>query len=233
MAVFEGRSLPRKSEKSVKIGRNRPINRPLNRASRTARRGDRKNVLGPEIAALRDMARSEADPLKSRALPLLGRFLPISTDFYRFLPIFRTFLGDFNPQKLPSGRLQTLWEWKNRVYSTLLYFTLLYSTLLYSTLLYSTLLYSTLLYSTLLYLTLLYSTLLYSTLLYSTLLYFTLLYFTFVDQATNQATGPGPQHQLSQTTTRDLLGDYQGIAGNYPTGSHNSALIRPLEELLH
>ena len=35
----------------------------------------------------------------------------------RFLvyPIFRTFLGDFSPQKLPSGRLQTLWEWKNRV----------------------------------------------------------------------------------------------------------------------
>ncbi len=70
-------------------------------------------------------------------------------------------------------------------------------------------------------------------LLYPTLLYFALLYFTFVDQATNQATGPGPQHQLSQTTTRDLLGDYQGIVGNYPTGSHNSALIRPLEELLH
>jgi hypothetical protein len=24
-------------------------------------------------------------------------------------------LGDFNPQKLPSRGLQTLWEWKNRV----------------------------------------------------------------------------------------------------------------------
>ncbi len=36
-------------------------------------------------------------------------------DFYRFLPIFLTFLGDFNLQKLPSRRLQTLWEWKNRV----------------------------------------------------------------------------------------------------------------------
>ena len=36
----------------------------------------------------------------------------IFTDFYHF---FRTFLGDFNPQKLPSRRLQTLWEWKNRV----------------------------------------------------------------------------------------------------------------------
>ncbi len=33
----------------------------------------------------------------------------------RFLPIVRTFLGDFNPQKLPSRGLQTLWEWKNRV----------------------------------------------------------------------------------------------------------------------
>ena len=32
-----------------------------------------------------------------------------------FLPIFRTFLGDFNTQKLPSRGLQTLWEWKNRV----------------------------------------------------------------------------------------------------------------------
>ncbi len=41
--------------------------------------------------------------------------LPNFTDFYRFVPIFRTFLGDFNPQKLPSRRLQTLWEWKNRV----------------------------------------------------------------------------------------------------------------------
>ena len=30
-------------------------------------------------------------------------------------PIFRTFLGDFSPQQLPSRRLQTLWEWKNRV----------------------------------------------------------------------------------------------------------------------
>ena len=39
----------------------------------------------------------------------------ILTQFYRFLPIVRTFLGDFNPQKLPSRRLQTPWEWKNRV----------------------------------------------------------------------------------------------------------------------
>ena len=44
MAVSEGRSLPRKSEKSVKIGKSRPINRPLIRVNRTARRGDRKNV---------------------------------------------------------------------------------------------------------------------------------------------------------------------------------------------
>ena len=36
-------------------------------------------------------------------------------DFYMFLPMFRTFSGDFNPQKLPSRRLQTLWEQKNRV----------------------------------------------------------------------------------------------------------------------
>ena len=32
-----------------------------------------------------------------------------------FLPIFRTFLGDFNHQQLPLTRLQTLWEQKNRV----------------------------------------------------------------------------------------------------------------------
>ena len=30
-------------------------------------------------------------------------------------PIFRTFLGDFNLQKLPSRRLEVLREWKNRV----------------------------------------------------------------------------------------------------------------------
>ena len=36
-------------------------------------------------------------------------------DFSRILPICRTFLGDFNPQKLPSRGLRTLWEWKNRV----------------------------------------------------------------------------------------------------------------------
>ncbi len=36
--------------------------------------------------------------------------------FSRFLPIFRTSLGDFNPQKLPPRRLQTLCEWKNREY---------------------------------------------------------------------------------------------------------------------
>ncbi len=29
--------------------------------------------------------------------------------------MFRTFLVDFNHQKLPFRRLQTLWEWKNRV----------------------------------------------------------------------------------------------------------------------
>ncbi len=31
------------------------------------------------------------------------------------LPVFLTFLGDFNPHKLPSRGLRTLWEWKNRV----------------------------------------------------------------------------------------------------------------------
>ena len=35
--------------------------------------------------------------------------------FPDLLPICLTFLGDFNLQKLPLGRLQTPWEWKNRV----------------------------------------------------------------------------------------------------------------------
>ena len=43
------------------------------------------------------------------------RFLPFFTDFYWSLPIFRSFLGDFNLQKLPSRGLWTLWAWKNRV----------------------------------------------------------------------------------------------------------------------
>ena len=36
----------------------------------------------------------------------------IFTDLYRN---FRTFLGDFTPDRLDSRSLQTLWEWKNRV----------------------------------------------------------------------------------------------------------------------
>ena len=36
----------------------------------------------------------------------------ILTDFYRF---FRTFLGDFTPDRLDSRSLQTPWEWKSRV----------------------------------------------------------------------------------------------------------------------
>ncbi len=40
---------------------------------------------------------------------------PIFTEFYRFLPIFRAFLGDFTPGELDSRSLQTLWEWRNRV----------------------------------------------------------------------------------------------------------------------
>ena len=41
--------------------------------------------------------------------PLLGPLLG------RFLPIFRTFLGDFTPDRLDSRSLQSLWEWENRV----------------------------------------------------------------------------------------------------------------------
>ncbi len=35
--------------------------------------------------------------------------------FLMFFICFNAFLGDFNHQQLPSRRLQTLWEWKNRV----------------------------------------------------------------------------------------------------------------------
>ena len=44
--------------------------------------------------------------------PSLGWFF---TDVYRSLPIFRTFLGDFTPDRLDSRSLQSLWERKNRV----------------------------------------------------------------------------------------------------------------------
>ena len=59
------------------------------------------------------MARSEAGPAEE---PRAALTRPISADVYRFLPIFRTFLGDFNPRKLPSGSLRTLFEWKNRIH---------------------------------------------------------------------------------------------------------------------
>ncbi len=35
--------------------------------------------------------------------------------FHRFFLMFRTFLGDFTPDRLDSRSLRTLWEWKNRV----------------------------------------------------------------------------------------------------------------------
>ena len=42
------------------------------------------------------------------AAHLLGTFnFPMFTDFYRF---YRTFLGDFTPDRLDSRSLQTLWE---------------------------------------------------------------------------------------------------------------------------
>ena len=45
--------------------------------------------------------------------------LSLQRDLYRELipisPIFRTFLGDFTPDRLDSRSLETLWEWKNRV----------------------------------------------------------------------------------------------------------------------
>ncbi len=44
--------------------------------------------------------------------PLIG---PLMGRCFHDFQIFLTFLGDFNPQKLPSRGLQTLWELKNRV----------------------------------------------------------------------------------------------------------------------
>ena len=101
MAVFEGRSLPRKSGE---IGENRQksaYQQGPNKGEQDGAERRPEKRPGPEIAASRDMARSEAGPLKSRALPLPGRFLPIFTDFYRFLPIF-TDLSDFLGRLQPS-----------------------------------------------------------------------------------------------------------------------------------
>ncbi len=58
---------------------------------------------------LRDLCRSSSEGRPS--VPAKGSNSQIFPDF----PIFLTFLGDFNLQKLPSRRLQTLWEWKSRV----------------------------------------------------------------------------------------------------------------------
>ena len=70
----------------------------------------------PKVATTSE--ESSGEPI-SRAVRLLcgwrlSRPLTRPT-FCRFSPIFRTFSGDFNLQKLPSRRLQTLWEWENRV----------------------------------------------------------------------------------------------------------------------
>ena len=54
-------------------------------------------------------------PVLSRSISPLPTVLPIFTEFYRFLPIFQTFLGDFSPGELDSRSLRTLWEQKNRV----------------------------------------------------------------------------------------------------------------------
>ena len=71
---------------------------------------DRSRASEPRRLALRE----EWTDTSHRGSPVVIIRL-MFTDFYRFLPIFLTFLGGFNPQKLPSRRLQTLWEWKSRV----------------------------------------------------------------------------------------------------------------------
>ena len=54
-------------------------------------------------------------PEEWRALPVQTWLEQLDVQISKILHIFRTFLGDFSPQKLPSRGLQTLWEWKNRV----------------------------------------------------------------------------------------------------------------------
>ena len=88
MVVFEGWSLPRKSEKSGEVG------------------GNPDNSLGIPGRKRRFLEKSYCSLGKNDNFPI---FLKL------FLPIFPTFLGDFNLQKLPSRGLWTLWEWKNRV----------------------------------------------------------------------------------------------------------------------
>ncbi len=125
MVVVDGWSLPRKSEKSVKIGKNQPINRP------SIQRGEVRWVhcepLGPVTRPRLCENASAASKRTSRGAnrispPPCGppsraatRLLVVSSDFSRVLPIFPTFLGDFDLRQLSSGRLQTLREWKNRV----------------------------------------------------------------------------------------------------------------------
>ncbi len=64
-------------------------------------------------------ARKEFHIPRPRSLQLRRSSGPSRELICRFssirFPIFRTFLGDFNLQKLPSRRLEVLREWKNRV----------------------------------------------------------------------------------------------------------------------
>ena len=111
MAVFEGRSLPRKSGE---IGENRQksaYQQAPNKGEQDGAERRPEKRPGPEIAASRDMARSEAGPLKSRALPLPGRFLPIFTDFYRFFGLSweTSTLKNYHPEDSRhsgSGRIE-------------------------------------------------------------------------------------------------------------------------------
>ena len=61
------------------------------------------------------VAYSQDHPICTSPSPYWALTRLIFTDFYRFLPIFQTFLGDFTPGELDSRSLQTLWEQKNRV----------------------------------------------------------------------------------------------------------------------
>ena len=65
---------------------------------------------------LRSWPYSEKMKLGVASTSLLNEILPIPRPtFTDLLPIVRTFLGDYAPDRLDSRSLETLREWKNRV----------------------------------------------------------------------------------------------------------------------
>ncbi len=106
MVVFEGGSLPRKSENSVKIGKNRPSEEPtkgLVVARRSRSCGPLISLAGAARRASVWRAWSNSLTVAcsncSRSFVVSGddRFLPIFTDFYRFFGLGRLTLSILSP----------------------------------------------------------------------------------------------------------------------------------------